>query len=308
MTNPKDSPKFAKVIKIEAKDVGVAHSDSSHTYGVSTTRGIGIELREGTFEIVDTVESGQAFSGGARTGDYLVGVNNVRLADCMINPGSVDEFSKMMGIAERPLRLNINHITVAKKRSAPAPPMPPAKTGNPMICVFIFCLALSAIVVGVVIGKDNDMPIIRPECLPTITQLGVYPGYVGDNPITGSLKFSFTGTSVKVAYDLEGVETTCSTAGTKGNSCGIHIHEGTSCDTATDPGAHYFDDVTVAEDPWTKITYSDGMSADATTSTGTTGVVEYGYDAANTYGHVFVVHDYDGSRVTCAVIKNTCAV
>merc|ERR1719420_2200374 len=46
--------------------------------------------------ITDTVESGQAYSGGARKGDYLVGVNAVRLTECMEKAFSVREFSHMM--------------------------------------------------------------------------------------------------------------------------------------------------------------------------------------------------------------------
>jgi hypothetical protein len=308
-TNPKDEPQYALVVKVEDKDVGKSHTDSGHGYGVSTSYGIGISLDEGTFKITDTVESGQAYSGGARKGDYLVGVNGVRLAEFMVKPFSVKEFSSMMKVAERPLVLNINHIakkTVAKQKAPPAPAMPPAKTGNPMICVFVFCLALSAVVVGVLMGKGDDKPILPPpKCYPTIKELGKYPDYVGD-PITGTVHFAFKGTSVQVAYHLNGVEAACSKAGDKDNSCGIHIHAGTSCATTAEPGGHYYDSATVAVDPWKTVTYSGGMSGGGSNSTGLTSTVEYGYNATSTYGHVFVVHNRAGDRVTCAVIEDSC--
>merc|ERR1711924_133440 len=91
----------------------------------STSFGIGFHLEEGTFKILDTIEGGQAYAGGARKGDYLVGVNGVRLADCMETPFSVKEFGLMMAAAERPLVLNINHIakkTVVETKAPPAPP------------------------------------------------------------------------------------------------------------------------------------------------------------------------------------------
>merc|ERR1719375_2874265 len=116
-TNPKDEPQYALVVKVEDKDVGKSHIDSGHSVAVSTSFGIGFHLEEGTFKIIDMVEGGQAYAGGVRKGDYLVGVNGVRLADCMKNPTSVKEFGSMMAAAERPLVLNINHIakkTVAK--------------------------------------------------------------------------------------------------------------------------------------------------------------------------------------------------
>ena len=100
-TNPKDEPQYALEVKVEDKDVGKSHTDSGHSVAVSTSFGIGFHPEEGTFKILDTIEGGQAYAGGARKGDYLVGVNGVRLADCMEKPFSVKEFEDATGKSGR---------------------------------------------------------------------------------------------------------------------------------------------------------------------------------------------------------------
>jgi Cu/Zn superoxide dismutase len=115
--------------------------------------------------------------------------------------------------------------------------------------------------------------------------------------ITGTANFTFTGTAVTINYELTGIEPACETAGPEPNSCGIHIHSGTSCDTQAQQDGHYYNPA-IADDPWKSIVY--------TTGTNTTGEVEYGYTAAETFGKVFIVHDYDGKRVTCIPVTSSC--
>ena len=78
-----------------------------------------------------------------------------------------------------------------------------------------------------------------------------------------------------------------------GNSCGIHIHAGTSC--YEDALGHYFG---TQDDPWGAIDYvanSDG-TANGVVS------VEFGYEASDIDGKAFVIHEYDGSRMTCNLL------
>jgi hypothetical protein len=88
-----------------------------------------------------------------------LGINGVDVEDCMTNPYSVDEFSAMMKVAQRPFTLNINHIkkAAAKPRAPPASPAPKQKTSNPMIPVFIMFAILCAVIIGI---WHDDHPIV----------------------------------------------------------------------------------------------------------------------------------------------------
>lgn len=82
-----------------------------------------------------------------------------------------------------------------------------------------------------------------------------------------SYKFS-PGDSVKLSYNLEGIESACQVASlTILNSCGIHIHSGFSCDAAQ---GHYFDSSTFPSDPWVPAVYEAN-------STQSPVIVSYGY-------------------------------
>jgi hypothetical protein len=57
------------------------------------------------------------------------------------------------------------------------------------------------------------------------------------------------------------------------NGCGVHIHNGFSCENPTDQGGHYFVDP-VLEDPWVEERYSSDLEGKATFS----GLVDIGTD------------------------------
>merc|ERR1712014_196839 len=66
-----------------------------------------------------------------------------------------------------------------------------------------------------------------------------------------------------VTYTLRGLEDSCRTTPEGvANACGIHIHEGKTCDDATAVGGHYYDSSSIESDPWSPVTYS--ASADGT--------------------------------------------
>lgn len=138
-----------------------------------------------------------------------------------------------------------------------------------------------------------------PPAHADVKDLGKYPGYTGSVAIIGSAKMDFAGSTVKINYNLAGVEAVCAKPTDASNCCGIHIHEGKSCADATSPGGHYYNKDQFDYDPWQAVVYTAiGTKAAGTVS------LEYGYDFNSTVGRALVVHDSTGARVTCALIKN----
>ena len=78
------------------------------------------------------------------------------------------------------------------------------------------------------------------------------------------------------------------------NSCGIHIHEGTSC--TADAGLHYYAGL-VTVDPWATITYT----ATGSTTSGTL-AVSTGATQTQVTGRAMIIHDRAGARVACALL------
>jgi hypothetical protein len=134
-----------------------------------------------------------------------------------------------------------------------------------------------------------------------IFNLGVYPGHQGSTP-TGSASLKFFGkTSVVINYELENVDPACTKPDPNtANSCGIHIHEGTTCDDASLVGGHYFNKDTFASDVWSPVSFVAGNSNSSTIGKV---VVDYGFSAVSTLDRALVIHDHSGARVTCALLQ-----
>ena len=121
-----------------------------------------------------------------------------------------------------------------------------------------------------------------------------YPDYTGDITPSGSVEVTFPKqNSTNLSYDLSGLRAECT-------DCGVHIHEGTTCDDADEVGGHYF---SVAEDPWTPdggATYDANKKGFAKGSfTLTSGEDMY----ADNVDHAVVIHDQDGTRISCGILK-----
>merc|ERR1711943_109227 len=70
-----------------------------------------------------------------------------------------------------------------------------------------------------------------------------------------------------VWYNIEGVEADCATAPEGvANACGIHIHEGMTCDDADAIGGHYYDQTALEADPWSPLGYNTGFAGFASGS------------------------------------------
>jgi hypothetical protein len=134
----------------------------------------------------------------------------------------------------------------------------------------------------------------------TDTALAPYPGYTGELSVTGTVGAYLDSTNeAYIWYDIAGLGAGCAAGPAAGvaNSCGIHIHEGKTCDDASAVGGHYYDKGSVSADPWSPITFlaSDGKSK---------GKTHAGIGAGQDInGRAIIVHDRDGGRVACALIK-----
>jgi len=91
-------------------------------------------------------------------------------------------------------------------------------------------------------------------------------------------------------------------APTQADSCGIRLHEGTSCFNyqggSTQVGGHLYNKGIVSEDPWLPVKYVVGAGKpDGSVE------VETGLALSQLDGHVVVVYAKDGSRVACGKVE-----
>ena len=91
-----------------------------------------------------------------------------------------------------------------------------------------------------------------------------YYNYAGAVNVSGTVgPMTTSGTTQTFSYALSGADPLCSSgAGTAGNSCGIHIHSGTTC---TDDALGHFYTGAVSVDPWTSVAYTSDATAGTTT-------------------------------------------
>jgi len=148
-------------------------------------------------------------------------------------------------------------------------------------------------------------PLVEPPHVDTKllkTEISVYPEYTGNFRVSGEVTLTDfergSGIYNFLQYELDGTDSDCIVSGDAPNSCGVHVHSGTSCDVASDVGGHYY----VKDgrnDPWKPITYfSLGGRAHAFTVP-----VETGFTTSDLDGRAIVVHDYDGGRIGCGILR-----
>jgi Cu/Zn superoxide dismutase len=119
-----------------------------------------------------------------------------------------------------------------------------------------------------------------------------YPGYAGDVSPAGTILATFNSKEILFAYDLQGLEPNCV-------DCGIHIHEGKTCDDADEVGGHYF---SVGVDPWTTMggaVYNSDANGEAAGSF----TLKSGYHTCKeNLGHAVVAHSQNGTRLSCGIL------
>ena len=103
---------------------------------------------------------------------------------------------------------------------------------------------------------------------------------------------------------LYGLEENKQEATSAANSLGVHVHAGETCDDASAVLGHYFKGTS---DPWKTIIYkSDGKGVANFKFSITKEAL--GVDPRSVSGRAFVVHNEDGSRAACAIVKVVKAV
>jgi len=131
------------------------------------------------------------------------------------------------------------------------------------------------------------------------TSFAKYPTYTGSLAVTGRVLIGQTGTDTVLWYKFSGLDTACTGTGNgKTNSCGVHIHAGTTCAEA---GGHFY---AGTEDPWATVVYNASGEA---IGEGMNLVVKTGKTQVDNKGRAFVVHDVDGIRVACAILEEDSA-
>lgn len=141
-----------------------------------------------------------------------------------------------------------------------------------------------------------------------VTGFVKYVGYVGNLTVSGTIDVQevFHSRGQALSWVLFGTDPKCSSGGdpsVNGNSCGIHIHEGTSCTEAA--GDHFYNRGVFGvnyPDPWSAVRYQygSGMSESAV---GFNALVYTGLAMEDVRGHAVVVHDFSGVRVACAILN-----
>lgn len=121
--------------------------------------------------------------------------------------------------------------------------------------------------------------------------LEAYPGYAGDLDVSGKVKVEFAlDRTFSVSWNLMGVRAGCT-------DCGIHVHEGTTCDNS---GGHWWIPSKMV-DLWTAVGGAV-YNADGKGKAKGYYYLSSGHSAGAFVDHAVVVHDQDGTRVACATL------
>lgn len=132
------------------------------------------------------------------------------------------------------------------------------------------------------VGASNDLGDIT------------YPGYEGDLEVTfDQIDVDLSGTNDVYMYyqNLHGDSLCDGNTFEADNSCGLHLHVGSSCDDADEVGGHFYDSENYA-DPWLIARYVHGEGYGLIH---TAGVEDF-------QGRVVVIHDSTGARIACTAI------
>lgn len=145
--------------------------------------------------------------------------------------------------------------------------------------------------------QDRRKLTVEVQCLEAAMQPfgSSFPNADGMIEICFSKELS--GTSATLKMDVAGLETSITDGG-------VHIHEGTSCDTVETQMGHYFNSAGAGEgeveDPWNNTErYSTSSSAIGTANFQFD--QWYGYD--DTVGKVVIIHESSGNRIACGVLE-----
>jgi len=109
---------------------------------------------------------------------------------------------------------------------------------------------------------------------------------------------------VTILMAVSDIAPSCTKENNATNGCGIHIHNGTTnCDNATTVGEHFWNEKIYPSDmdPWLTVKYGSDASGSSKA------VIEMiggnGFNAAENDNHNIVIHDADGKRIACGVLR-----
>ena len=125
-----------------------------------------------------------------------------------------------------------------------------------------------------------------------------YVGYEGNLAVGGMVgPLTTAGTAQTFSYSLTGVDPDCDDPSLDftleaSNSCGIHIHSGTSC--LVNARGHYYDVATLSADPWASVVYTAGVGIQE---------VNTGLTAEQVEGKAMIIHNKAGARIACALLQ-----
>lgn len=132
--------------------------------------------------------------------------------------------------------------------------------------------------------------------------IGRYPGYAGGLHVAGSASVVQSGEDVRLSWHLSGLEAELCAVPPEGipNACGIHIHEGSTCDDSSNVGGHFYDREQLEADPWPPVVYTPDAIGDSLSAGRTVAIRK---SLSDVFGRAVVVHDHAGGRVACGVIQ-----
>jgi len=157
---------------------------------------------------------------------------------------------------------------------------------------------------------SSDRWVPKPLCSThTVPRFVKYPGSSTKLNVVGHMTIATNGRGDQAAqtlrWSMSGLDTACVEGWLEiarpANSCGVHIHTGTSCDTAAGVGGHFWDNDQLESDPWKTTVYSAEGGSSVQTSVSELAVTGLSSDAI--LGRVMVVHDSTGARIACGVIE-----
>lgn len=129
-----------------------------------------------------------------------------------------------------------------------------------------------------------------------VANMGLYPQYEGDLMPSGKVTVTYGsgGSDAFVfSYDVEGLLPGC-------ENCGIHIHQGVSCDTPEQVMGHGWNNQKV-DDLWTN---AGGAFYNANDNGQAVGFfnTKNGYGYEENFHHAVVIHTEGGARVACGIL------
>jgi hypothetical protein len=131
-----------------------------------------------------------------------------------------------------------------------------------------------------------------------------YPDYGGYLKVGGAISVAYVKKNTQSLYwELAGVDPECA-SGPKSdvpNSCGIHIHVGTTCTDKDKIGGHYYEG---NSDPWKVVSYTADVVGTKVYAWDQDVEVDTGLLFPDTRGHAMVVHDSTGGRISCAMVRD----